>query len=324
VSRATGNSSSVEEAPSPTEARNPRTVDIDRLPTQGILELLNDEDATVPAAVRAALPALAVVVDAAVGCFEAGGAIHYFGAGTSGRLALLDAAEVPPTFSVDPSRVIAHHAGGDAAASRALESAEDDEDLGRAAAAGLGARDMAIGLAASGHTPFVLGAIRAARDAGAFTALVSSNPVGPIAAICDVHVFVDTGPEAIAGSTRLKAGTAQKLVLNSLSTALMVRLGRTYSNLMIDVSPKNAKLRGRVLRILEQATGASREESAAALREAEGDVRTALVSLAAAVDAEQARAALDASGGHVRTAVDALGKSVGSPDAARPRGGALM
>jgi N-acetylmuramic acid 6-phosphate etherase len=318
-----GGARPVERVHTPTEARNPRTVDIDTLPALGILELLNDEDATVPGAVRPALPALARAVDAAVARFEAGGTIHYFGAGTSGRLAQLDAAELPPTFSIDPSRVVAHQAGGDQALGKAVEAAEDDEELGAQAAAGVTGRDVAIGLAASGRTPFVLGALRASRAAGAFTALVSSAPDGPIASIVDVHVFVDTGPEAIAGSTRLKGGTAQKLVLNSFSTALMVRAGRTYSNLMIDVAPENAKLRGRILAMLEQLTGASQEASARALREA-GDARTALVVLAASVDVPAARAALEASGHRVRAAIEALGASSSVSRDGDRRGGDQM
>jgi N-acetylmuramic acid 6-phosphate etherase len=295
----------IERVDAPTEGRNPRTMDIDMLPALGVLELLNDEDAMVPAAVRTALPALAEVVDAAVARYEAGGTIHYFGAGTSGRLALLDAAELPPTFSADPGRVIAHQAGGEAAARMAVESAEDDEALGRTAAQGVTARDVAIGLAASGRTPFVLGALQAAREAGAFTAAVSSSPDGPIGTIVNVHILLDTGPEAIAGSTRLKAGTAQKLVLNSFSTALMVRLGKTYSNLMVDVAPNNAKLRGRIRSILEEATGASETDSAEALRAA-GDTKTALVSLATGVDAPTAAAALARSMGRVRAAIEGL------------------
>ncbi|MFV2063558.1 MAG: N-acetylmuramic acid 6-phosphate etherase [Chloroflexota bacterium] len=292
---------------SPTEARNPRTLMIDTLPSLGILELLNDEDATVAAAVRDALPSLARLVDAAVNSFEAGGTIHYFGAGTSGRIGTLDAVELPPTFSVDPTRVVAHHAGGDIAIGLAKEAAEDDIELGRAAAADVTAADVAIGLTASGRTPYLFGALEAASAAGAFTALVSSRPSGPIADIVDVHVFVDTGPEAIAGSTRLKAGTAQKMVLNDFSTALMVRLGKTYSNLMVDVARKNAKLRGRVLVILEEATGASVEDCVAALEAADGDTRTALVSLATGADIAAATAALDASGRRVRAAIAALG-----------------
>ncbi len=291
----------------PTEGRNPRTLDIDTLPSLALLQLLNDEDARVAPAVRAALPQLAQAVDAAVERYEAGGVIHYFGAGTSGRIATLDAAELPPTFSADPARTVAHHAGGAFAISRAVEGVEDDPAVGRKAAAGLTAADVAVGIAASGRTPFVVGALAAAREVGAYTVLVSSAPQGPAVDLVDVHVFVDTGPEAIAGSTRLKAGTAQKLVLNGFSTALMIRLGKTYSNLMVDVTRHNAKLRGRVLVILEEATGATEDECRRALEAADGDTKTAIVSLLAGTDVSTARAALGATARRVREALAALG-----------------
>jgi N-acetylmuramic acid 6-phosphate etherase len=291
----------------PTERRNPRTLDIDTLPSLELLQLLNDEDARVAPAVRAALPQLAQAVDAAVERYEAGGVIHYFGAGTSGRISTLDAAELPPTFSADPARTVAHHAGGAFAISRALENVEDDPAAGREAAAGMTAADVAVGVAASGRTPFVVGALQAAREVGAYTVLVSSAPQGPAVDLADVHVFVDTGPEAIAGSTRLKAGTAQKLVLNGFSTALMIRLGKTYSNLMVEVTRHNAKLRGRVLVILEEATGATEDECRRALDAADGDTKTAIVSLLAGTDVSTARAALEATNRRVREALAALG-----------------
>jgi len=289
-----------------TEERNPRTIDIDTQPTLGVLELLNAEDTRVPVAVKGALEALAEAVDAAGDRYEAGGAIHYFGAGTSGRIGVIDAAEIPPTFSASPDRWVAHHAGGEAAAQRAVESAEDDIDLGRTAAAEVGADDVAVGLTASGRTPYVLGALAAAKAAGAYTVLISSHQGGEIADLVDTHVFLDTGPEAIAGSTRLKAGTAQKLAINSFSTALMIRAGKTYSNLMVDVASTNAKLRGRVLGILEEATGASEQECSAALEEAKGDTKTALVNLLTGSGTDTARGALTAAGGRVRTAIAAL------------------
>lgn len=301
----------------PTESRNPRTVDIDSVPTIRVLELLNDEDARVAGAVRDALPALATLVDAAVERYAAGGTIHYFGAGTSGRIGLLDAAELPPTFSAAPDRTIAHHAGGEDAMGRAREATEDDVESGRRAAAVVTRGDVAIGIAASGRTPYVQGALEAAREAGAFTALVSSAPASPIARSVDVHVVVDTGPEAVAGSTRLKAGTAQKLVLNGFSTALMIRLGKTYSNLMVDLRPSNAKLRGRVISILVEATGASEADCVAALEAAGGDLKTALVSLLAGTDAPTARGELEAAGGHVRTA---LGRLVEGSTTSAPAG----
>lgn len=292
---------------SETESRNPRTEHIDELSTLAVLELLNDEDARVAAAVRAVLPELATLVDAAVRCYEAGGTIHYVGAGTSGRIAVLDAAELPPTFSTDPDRVVAHHAGGSAGLGAAIEGLEDDRALGEAELTSVRAGDVVIGLAASGRTPYVMGALEVAAARGATTALVSSAVNGPPIDGLDHHLAVDTGPEAIAGSTRLKAGTAQKLTLNAFSTALMVRLGKTYSNLMVDVSPSNAKLRGRVLSILMEASGQPHEVCADRLREADGSTKVALVSLLADSSVSEAAQVLAASDGRVREALHRLG-----------------
>lgn len=291
---------------SPTEERNPRTRDLDTLPTMELLARLNAEDARVPEAVAEALPDLAIVVDAALERFAAGGRIHYFGAGTSGRIALLDATELPPTFSIDADQVIAHHAGGDGAAARATEAVEDDAERGAADAAEVTAGDVAIGVAASGRTPYVGGALEAARRAGAYTALISSNPAAPLEQDVDRHVCAPTGPEPIAGSTRMKAGTAAKLLLNGFSTALMVRLGKTYSNLMVDVAASNAKLRGRVLSILTEASGRDESACAAALDAAGGDTKAALVALLGGTDAAKAGAALEESGGSVRAALARL------------------
>jgi N-acetylmuramic acid 6-phosphate etherase len=288
---------------SPTEARNPRTTDIDVLTTLQVLERLNAEDRMVAPAVGRVLPALAAAVDAALARYRAGGRIHYFGAGTSGRVAVADAAELPPTFSVGSDRVVAHHAGGSATVGLAAEEAEDDARAGAADAAALGPDDVAVGLTASGRTPYVGGALRAARRAGALTILVSGNPAAPLTRHADHHIGVDTGSEAIAGSTRLKAGTAQKLVLNSFSTALMVRAGKTYSNLMVDMEPANAKLRGRVLRILMEATGHDEAQCAEALAAAGGDTKTALVCVLTGAGAADAAAALRAGGGAVRAAL---------------------
>jgi N-acetylmuramic acid 6-phosphate etherase len=294
---------------SPTEGRNPRTVRIDTLPTLEVLQLLNDEDARVAPAVRLTLPVLARAVDASVERYQAGGTIHYFGAGTSGRIATLDAAELPPTFSADPARTVAHHAGGAVAISRAVENIEDEPDEGRKAAMHVGEQDAAVGIAASGRTPFVVGALQAAMEAGAYTVFVSSAPQGRSTGFVDAYVFVDTGPEAISGSTRLKAGTAQKLVLNGFSTALNIRLGKTYSNLMVDVTQHNAKLRGRAQVIVEEATGASPAACARALDTAAGETKTAIVTLLARADIDEARAALAAANGRVREALAALGVS---------------
>jgi len=287
----------------PTEERNDRTTEIDLLPTLGILQLLNAEDAKVPALVGAVLPELAEAVDLAAAAVVAGGRVHYFGAGTSGRIAVMDAAELLPTFGMDHDTVVAHHAGGLDALSRPAENAEDDAERGSLEASTLTSLDVAVGLTASGRTPYVGGALRKARELGATTVLVSANPNASLAAFADVHVGVATGPEAIAGSTRLKAATAQKLVLNGFSTALAVRLGRTYSNLMVDVLATNAKLRGRLVTILEEASGRPTAECTDALTAADGELKTALVALLAECSTDDARQRLHASDGHVRLAV---------------------
>jgi N-acetylmuramic acid 6-phosphate etherase len=263
----------------PTERRNPRTAGIDRLGTPEILRLINGEDATVPAAVAAALPRLAEAVDLATAALRAGHRMHYFGAGTSGRIAVLDAAELRPTFGLAADRVVAHLAGGTPALTSPSEEAEDDAAGGADDAAAVEAGDVAVGLTASGGTAYVAGALRTARARGARTVLVSANPAAALAPLADVHVAVDTGPEVITGSTRMKAGTAQKLVLNALSTAVMIRLGRTYSNLMTYMIASNEKLRARQIRMLVQATGADPDTCRAALARAGGEPKLALAAL---------------------------------------------
>lgn len=290
----------------PTEQRHPLSDDLDLLPTADLLRLINREDASVAPAVAATLPQLEQAVDLAVAALRGGGSVHYFGAGTSGRVAAMDAAELPPTFGVDPSRVVAHHAGGAAALGTALENVEDDEATGARDADVLAPGDLAVGLTASGRTPYVAGALAEARRRGVPTVLVSANPAAEITPHADVHVAPDTGPEVLTGSTRMKAGTAQKLVLNAFSTAVMVRLGHTYSNLMTGVVAKNAKLRGRMVGILAQATGCDLDTCADVLADSGGDLRVALVRLLGGVDAATARDALDAGDGVVRAALDHL------------------
>jgi N-acetylmuramic acid 6-phosphate etherase len=287
----------------PTEVRNPHTTEIDVLPTIEILRLINAEDALVPGAVRKALPQVAQAVEFEVEALRGGGRVHYFGAGTSGRLAVLDAAELPPTYGIDPDLVVAHHAGGMDAISRAIEDVEDDASRGAHDAREIREGDVAIGITASGRTPYVVGALRSAAAAGARTVLVSSNPTAVAGSEVDVHIAVDTGPEAVSGSTRMKAGTAAKLVLNAMSTTTMVRLGRTYSNLMVSMSARNSKLRGRLVKILVEATGMDAETCEAALADAAGDTRTALVSLLCDVPTARAAEALAGSGGSVREAM---------------------
>jgi N-acetylmuramic acid 6-phosphate etherase len=292
---------------SPTERRNPRTTDLDQLPTLDLLRSINAEDRLVPDAVAAALPALATAVDFAAEALRGGHRVHYVGAGTSGRLATVDAAELVPTFNAPAEWFVVHHAGGDRALQHAVENAEDDDEAGAAElAASASAGDFVLGLTASGRTPYVLGALRAARELGAHTGLVFSNPHATGLLDIDVLIEVDTGPEVVAGSTRMKAGTAQKLVLTAFSTAVMVKLGRTYSNLMVSMRATNAKLRGRTLRILQEATGVSRQECETALDEAHGDLKVALVHLLSGVDPERAAAVLAATDGHVRQALNKL------------------
>ncbi|MFB7513499.1 N-acetylmuramic acid 6-phosphate etherase [Streptomyces sp. NPDC056144] len=279
----------------PTEHRNPGTLGLDRLATGEILELINREDATAPAAVRAALPELTRLVDLAERTLAHSGRVHYYGAGAAGRIALNDALELGPTYGVGAETVVAHLAGGPAAGSTAIE---DAEDTGPADATDAPvARDLVIGVTASGRTPYVVEALRAARAVGAATALLSGDPQAPAAAHADLHVVLDTGPEVVTGSTRMKAGTAQKLALNAFSTALMVRTGRTWSNLMIAASARNEKLRERAVRTLATACQVSREDAAASLEACDGETATALVSLSTDTDPEGSRAALARHGG---------------------------
>ena len=309
------------DAAAPTEQRNARTLDIDLLPTRAILGLLNHEDELVPAAVRPLLGTLATVVDEAAGRIRRGGRVHYFGAGSSGRIAVLDAAELIPTFGLAPGIVVAHLAGGDAAMTRPVEGAEDDDALGRADAAGVTGGDLVIGMTASGRTPYVAGALAAAAERGAFTALLTCNPGSALRPLAQAVLAAETGPEAIAGSTRLKATSALKLILNSFSTALMIRLGKTYSNLMVEVRAVNSKLRSRTLRILADASGAGEEACAVALAEADGDLRVAMVMLLGGAPGPAAQQALTAGDGGVRGALSRLGAT---PRPAAPAGGQLM
>jgi N-acetylmuramic acid 6-phosphate etherase len=289
-----------------TELRNPRSTALDRMPTAELLALINSEDRTVPLAVAAVLPQLAVAVDLAVAALSADRRVHYVGAGTSGRIAVLDAAELIPTFGLAPDRVVAHLAGGAPALTRPSEAAEDDESAGAAVVEAVVAGDLVVGVTASGRTPYVRGALIAARARGAATVLISANPASPLAPLADVHVAPDTGPEILTGSTRMKAGTAQKLILNAFSTATMVRLGRTYSNLMTDMLAANAKLRDRQLRILAEATGADEPSCRQALTDAAGDAKVAVVILIAGTTADRARQALSGARGHVHAALTSL------------------
>jgi N-acetylmuramic acid 6-phosphate etherase len=295
-----------------TEQRNRRSQGLDQKSTLEILRVLNQEDALVASAVRRELPRIARAVDAIVQAFPKGGRLFYLGAGTSGRLAVLDAAECPPTFGTPPTMVQAIIAGGKRAMLHAVEGAEDSAANGARdlAKAKLMRRDVVVGIAASGTTPYVLGGLRFARKRGAVTIGLTSNPGSPLARMAQISIAPNTGPEVIAGSTRLKAGTAQKLVLNMLSTAAMVRLGRVYGNRMICVIATNGKLRRRSAWILEETAGVSASIAAHALRQTRHDLPLALVMLKTGSSAAQARQLLRKSGGNVRQALEA----------ARPRG----
>ena len=302
-----------------TEQRNSRTRGLDRKSTLEILRVLNGEDARVALAVRRELPKIARAVDAIVKSFRSGGRLFYVGAGTSGRLAVLDAAECPPTFGTSPKMVQAMIAGGSRAVTGAVEGAEDSATNGARdlRKAGVKRGDVVVGLAASGTTPYVIGAIRFSRKRGAVTVGVTSNPRSPLASAVNIAIAPDTGPEAISGSTRLKAGTAQKMVLNLLSTASMVRLGRVYENWMVYVALTNQKLRQRGARILQEASRANVSAAEQALRQSQHELPVALVMLKTGVSAREARRHLQHSGGHVREALES--RAAKNPSTPRKR-----
>ena len=288
-----------------TEQRNPRSAGLDRKTTLEILRIMNREDTAVPRAVGHELRAIARAVDGIVKAFRAGGRLIYVGAGSSGRMGALDAVECPPTFNVPRARVQAILAGGPRAMTDAVEGAEDSAAQGAkdVAAHRVGRKDVIVGIAATGTTPFVLGALREARKRGAFTVALTANRRAPLAKFARVTIAPETGPEVIAGSTRMKAGTAQKLVLNMLSTTAMVRLGYVYENLMINVTLTNEKLRRRGLRILQEASGMDSSSAEHALRQSGDDLRAALVMLKLGVDAGDARNRLAAAKGNLRSAL---------------------
>jgi N-acetylmuramic acid 6-phosphate etherase len=288
-----------------TETADPRTADLDAMSTREVLAAINAEDRTVADAVQLALPDIARAVDLVIRAREQGGRIIYVGAGTSGRLGLLDAVECPPTFGTAPEEVVGVLAGGDGAFAAAVEGAEDDADLAVAdlRALQVGPADVVVGLSASGRTPYVIAALHSAGRAGASTVSVACNPGSPLSALADVAVEVVTGPEVLTGSTRLKAGTAQKMVCNMLTTAAMVRSGKVYRNLMVDVRPTNAKLVDRARRIVASAAAVDERQADEALRAAGGHAKTAVVMLLAGCGVQEARARLVEHGGRVREAV---------------------
>ncbi|MFF3913248.1 N-acetylmuramic acid 6-phosphate etherase [Streptomyces sp. NPDC001852] len=288
-----------------TEAFRPELAGIDRLPTLDIARLMNGEDAAVPTAVAAQLPRIAAAIDAVAERMARGGRLVYAGAGTAGRLGVLDASECPPTFNTDPAQVVGLIAGGPQAMVTSVEGAEDSGELARRDldALGLTADDTVVGISASGRTPYAIGAVEHARAVGALTVGLACNEHSALAAAAEHGIEVVVGPELITGSTRLKAGTAQKLVLNMLSTITMIRLGKTYGNLMVDVRASNDKLRARSRRIVSLATGASDEEIEKALTESGGEVKNAILALLAGVDGPTAARLLEESGGHLRAAL---------------------
>ncbi|NLT41885.1 MAG: N-acetylmuramic acid 6-phosphate etherase [Anaerolineae bacterium] len=288
-----------------TESRNPRSAAIDTLPTLEVLRLINDEDATVAGTVRRALPDIAQAVDAVVDSLGRGGRLFYVGAGTSGRLAVLDAVELVPTYSAPPDLVVPLIAGGTPALTRSLEGVEDRDEEGRRdlLEAGVRAGDVVVGLAASGRTPYVLGALAAARGAGAVTVGISCNQPAPLLEAADIAIALPVGPEVITGSTRMKAGTAQKMALNLLSTAAMVRLGKVYGNLMVDVQVKNAKLERRARGMVMEITGLEEERAGQLLARAGYEVKTAVVMALLGVSVEEARERLAGSGGVLRKVI---------------------
>jgi N-acetylmuramic acid 6-phosphate etherase len=288
-----------------TEQRNPRTADIDRLSTQEILQLINEEDATVAAAVRNALPAVAQAVDAITERLRDGGRLIYVGAGTSGRLGVLDAAECVPTFGVQPGLVRALIAGGDVAITGSVEGAEDDSQAGRddLLAIDISNQDVVVGIAASGRTPYVLGALEAANEAGALTIAISCNLPAPLLEIAQIGIAAPVGPEVIGGSTRMKAGTAQKLILNMLSTATMIQLGKVYSNLMVDVKVTNQKLAERARRIVSEIAGVSDERALQLLTQTGNEVKTAIVVAILGISVKEARALLKGNQGMLRRVI---------------------
>jgi N-acetylmuramic acid 6-phosphate etherase len=288
-----------------TELPHPDHPRLDEYGTLELVTVLVADQELAARAVRAMAPAIAQAVEAAVPRLEAGGRLVYVGAGTSGRLGLLDSAELPPTFSWPPERAVALLAGGLGAVQRAVEGAEDDAAQGGAdlAAVGVGANDVVLLLAASGSTPYVMGALAAARAAGALTIGIANNAGAPVALDAEIGIVLDTGPEIISGSTRLKAGTAQKIALNTFSSAVMVRLHKVYGNLMVDMKATNSKLVRRAVRLTTIATGADEVTARATLEACGYEIKVAIVAIAGKMDVATARARLAAANGSARQAL---------------------
>ncbi|EPK7284449.1 N-acetylmuramic acid 6-phosphate etherase [Citrobacter farmeri] len=287
------------------ETRNPQTMDLDALSTLELVHRFNQQDTLVAEAVKATLPDVASAVDAAAEALKSGGRIIYMGAGTSGRLGVLDASECPPTFGVPHGLVVGLIAGGPGALLKAVEGAEDNAQLGEddLIALNLTPQDLVVGLAASGRTPYVIGGLKYARKIGCNTVAISCNPDSPIAREADIAISPVVGPEALTGSTRLKSGTAQKLVLNMISTGAMVKFGKVYQNLMVDMKATNIKLMDRACRMVVEATGIARAEAEMLLKQTDFDVKPAILMALSGLSAEAAREKLVAHQGFLRAAL---------------------
>ncbi|MCY9278193.1 N-acetylmuramic acid 6-phosphate etherase [Bacillus haynesii] len=294
-----------------TERRNERSKRIHQVETIDMLKIMNDEDKTVAEAVQEVLPDVKTAVDYAVGSLKKGGRIIYIGAGTSGRLGVLDAAECPPTFSISPESVIGIMAGGEQALFKAVEGAEDHEAFGRRdlEAVNLSNNDTVIGIAASGRTPYVLGALKYAKETGAKTVALTCNENSAISRAADHSIEVVVGPEVIAGSTRMKAATSHKMILNMISTAAMINMGKVYENLMVDVKVSNNKLKERAIRIIQTVTGVPKEMAAQALEKSNNQVKTAIIMLKINEDAAAAEKLLEKSEGDIEKALSIYEKS---------------
>ncbi|PHM65024.1 phosphoheptose isomerase [Xenorhabdus stockiae] len=291
-----------------TESRNPASAHIDELSTLDMLRVINDEDKKVALAVEQALPQIALVVDKVAEAFRRGGRLIYCGAGTSGRLGILDASECPPTYGTRPEQVVGLIAGGHKAILQAVENAEDNQQLGADDLKGLhfSEKDVLVGIAASGRTPYVLGAMEYAVSIGATVACISCNPDSPMTRLADIAITPVVGPEVVTGSSRMKAGTAQKLVLNMITTGAMIRTGKVYSNLMVDVEATNAKLIERQKNIVMAATECNREVAEQALSACNGHCKTAIVMILSGISAEEARVLLTEHQGFIRPAISTV------------------
>lgn len=290
-----------------TEQRNPASYQIDTKSTAEILTIINNEDKKVPEAVSQAIPQLTRLVDRAVEVFQKGGRLFYLGAGTSGRLGVLDASECPPTYGVSPDMVQGFIAGGDAALRRSIEGAEDDEKHGidQLRGAGFSAADMLVGITASGSAPYVLGALRYARSLGGPTGAISCNKDSHTFELADYPIYLPVGPEIVTGSTRMKSGTAQKLALNMITTTAMIRLGKVYNNFMIDLMPVNAKLVERSKRLINEITGCGEVRAAQIFEDSGRKIRTAVIMASLAVSKEEAEALLKQGNGNINNALNA-------------------